>query len=149
MTRNMRLVQAAASFALTGTGGSCSAVVDLVSVLKGLSIVCWAIPSGPLLVRPYPYIGERYMGNKYHVLHRHLSRLSRLSRRDDLELGVAVISIHRAAEKGYLLGNWAAGVWGSQKLVRGLALISALGARPHTLASPSRAQVHATTASRR
>jgi hypothetical protein len=39
MTRNMRLVQAAASFALTGTGGSCSAVVDLVSVLKGLSIV--------------------------------------------------------------------------------------------------------------
>jgi hypothetical protein len=35
----MRLVQAAASFALTGTGGSCSAVVDLVSVLKGLSIV--------------------------------------------------------------------------------------------------------------
>jgi hypothetical protein len=41
------------------------------------------------------------MGNKYHVLHRHLSRLSRLSRRDDLELGVAVTSIHRAAEKGY------------------------------------------------
>ncbi len=39
------------------------------------------------------------MGNKYHVLHRHLSRLSRLSRRDDLELGVAVTSIHRAAEK--------------------------------------------------
>src|SRR5215211_8189078 len=39
MTRNMKLVQAAASFALTGTGGSCSAVVDLVSVLKGLSIV--------------------------------------------------------------------------------------------------------------
>ena len=35
----MKLVQAAASFALTGTGGSCSAVVDLVSVLKGLSIV--------------------------------------------------------------------------------------------------------------
>src|SRR5829696_1214486 len=100
MTRNMKLVQAAASFALTGTGGSCSAVVDLVSVLKGLSIVCWAIPSGPLLlVRPYPYIGERYMGNKYHILHRHLSRLSRLSRRDDLELGVAVTSIHRAAEK--------------------------------------------------
>src|SRR5215212_6139657 len=99
MTRNMRLVQAAASFALTGTGGSCSAVVDLVSVLKGLSIVCWAIPSGPLLVRPYTYIGERYMGNKYHVLHRHSSRLSRLSRRDDLELGVAVASIHRAAEK--------------------------------------------------
>src|SRR5215210_5207925 len=97
MDRNMQLVQAAASFALTGTGGSCSAVVDLVSVLKGLSIVCWAIPSGPLLlVRPYPYIGERYMGNKYHVLHRHLSRLSR---RDDLELGVAVTSIHRAAEK--------------------------------------------------
>src|SRR5215213_3664272 len=99
MQRNMKLAQAAASFALTGTGGSCSAVVDLVSVLKGLSIVCWAIPSGPLLVRPYPYIGERYMGNKYHVLHRHLSRLSRLSRRDDLELGVAVTSIHRAAEK--------------------------------------------------
>jgi hypothetical protein len=47
-------------------------IADLVSVLKGLSIVCWAIPSGPLLlVRPYPYIGERYMGNKYHVLHRH------------------------------------------------------------------------------
>src|ERR687889_186898 len=99
MTRNMKLVQAAASFALTGTGGSCIAGVDLVSVLKGLSIVCWAIPSGPLLVRPYPYIGERYMGNKYHVLHRHLSRLSRLSRRDDLELGVAVTSIHRTAEK--------------------------------------------------
>jgi hypothetical protein len=39
MYRNMKLVQAAASFALTGTGGSCSAVVDLVSVLKGLSIV--------------------------------------------------------------------------------------------------------------
>lgn len=39
------------------------------------------------------------MGDKYHVLHRHLSRLSRLSRRDDLELGVAVTSIHRAAEK--------------------------------------------------
>jgi hypothetical protein len=39
------------------------------------------------------------MGNKYHVLHRHLSRLSRLSRRDDLELGVAVTSIHRTAEK--------------------------------------------------
>ena len=38
------------------------------------------------------------MGNKYHVLHRHLSRLSRLSRRDDLELGVAVTSIHRTAE---------------------------------------------------
>ena len=35
----MKLAQAAASFALTGTGGSCSAVVDLVSVLKGLSIV--------------------------------------------------------------------------------------------------------------
>jgi hypothetical protein len=35
----MKLIQAAASFALTGTGGSCSAVVDLVSVLKGLSIV--------------------------------------------------------------------------------------------------------------
>src|ERR671921_849693 len=95
MTRNIKLVQAAASFALTGTGGSCSAVADLVSVLKGLSIVCWAIPSGPLLVRPYPYIGERYMGNKYHVLHSHLSRLSR---RDDLELGVAVTSIHRTAE---------------------------------------------------
>src|SRR5215203_5917155 len=105
MTRNMKLVQAAASFALTGTGGSCSAVVDLVSVLKGLSIVCWAIPSGPLLVRPYPFIGERYMGNKYHILHRHLSRLSRLSRRDDLELGVAVTSIHRAAEKNGVLGN--------------------------------------------
>src|SRR5215204_1036155 len=104
MYRNMRLVQAAASFALTGTGGSCSAVVDLVSVLKGLSIVCWAIPSGPLLVRPYPYIGERYMGNKYHVLHRHLSRLSRLSRRDDLELGVAVPSIHELPRRS-LLGN--------------------------------------------
>jgi hypothetical protein len=36
------------------------------------------------------------MGNKYHVLHRHLSRLSRP---DDLGLGVAVPSIHRAAER--------------------------------------------------
>src|SRR5215213_1912073 len=104
MTRNMKLVQAAASFALTGTGGSCSAVVDLVSVLKGLSIVlrvgvpgalssvsrlvivhhllCWAIPSGSLLVvRLYPSIGGRYMGNKYHVLHGHLSRLGRKSTR--------------------------------------------------------------------
>ena len=36
------------------------------------------------------------MGNKYHVLHRHLSRLSRP---DDLGLGVAVPSIHPAAEK--------------------------------------------------
>jgi hypothetical protein len=34
------------------------------------------------------------MGNKYHVLHRHLSRLSR---RDDLGLGVAVPSIHPTA----------------------------------------------------
>src|SRR5215217_9291164 len=92
MTRNIKLVQAAASFALTGTGGSCSAVVDLVSVLKGLSIVlrvvivhhllCWAIPSGSLLVvRLYPSIGGRYMSNKYHVLHGHLSRLSRLGRK--------------------------------------------------------------------
>ena len=59
-------------------------------------LLCWAIPSGSLLVRSYPYIGGRYMGNKYHVLHRHLSRLSR---RDDLGLGVAVTSIHPAAEK--------------------------------------------------
>ena len=36
------------------------------------------------------------MGNKYHVLHRHLSRLSR---RDDLGLGVAVPSIHPVSEK--------------------------------------------------
>src|SRR3954462_238601 len=109
----MILVQAAASFALTGTGGSCSAVVDLVSLVIVHHLLCWAILSGPLLlVRPYPYIGERYMGNKYHVLHRHLSRLSRLSRRDDLELGVAVTSIHRAAEKGYLLGNSELPVYG-------------------------------------
>src|SRR5215208_3906194 len=39
-------------------------------------LLCWAIPSGSLLVRPYPYIRGRYMGDKYHVLHRHLSRLS-------------------------------------------------------------------------
>src|SRR5215212_8194706 len=112
MTRNMKLVQAAASFALTGTGGSCSAVVDLVSVLKGLSnvalssvsrlvivhhLLCWAIPSGSLLVvRLYPSIGGRYMGNKYHVLHRPLSRLSRS---DNLGLGVAVPSIHSISEK--------------------------------------------------
>src|SRR5829696_8428389 len=97
MTRNIKLVQAAASFALTGTGGSCSAVVDLVSVLKGLSnvalssvsrlvivhhLLCWAIPSGSLLVvRLYPSIGGRYMGNKYHVLHGHLSRMARLDQR--------------------------------------------------------------------
>jgi hypothetical protein len=36
------------------------------------------------------------MGNKYHVLHRHLSRLSRP---DDLGLGVAVPSIHPVSEK--------------------------------------------------
>ena len=36
------------------------------------------------------------MGNKYHVLHRHLSRLSRP---DDLGLGVAVPSIHPVFEK--------------------------------------------------
>jgi hypothetical protein len=60
-------------------------------------LLWWAIPSGSLLlVRAYPYIGGRYMGNKYHVLHRHLSRLSRP---DDLGLGVAVPSIHQAAEK--------------------------------------------------
>src|SRR5829696_5867525 len=39
-------------------------------------LLCQAIPSGSLLVRPYPYIRGRYMGDKYHVLHRHLSRLS-------------------------------------------------------------------------
>ena len=33
MYRNMKLVQAAASFALTGTGESCSVVVVLVSVI--------------------------------------------------------------------------------------------------------------------
>jgi hypothetical protein len=38
----MKLVHAAASFALTGTGGSCSAVVGSVSVLKDLSIV-WGV----------------------------------------------------------------------------------------------------------
>src|SRR5215212_2925889 len=42
-------------------------------------LLCQAIPSGSLLVRPYPYIRGRYMGDKYHVLHRHLSRLSRLA----------------------------------------------------------------------
>src|SRR5215212_874901 len=53
MTRNIKLVQAAASFALTGTGGSCSAVVDLVSVLKGLSIVLRVgVPGLDLIVRP-------------------------------------------------------------------------------------------------
>ena len=36
------------------------------------------------------------MGNRYHTLHRHLSRLSRP---DDLGIGVAVPSIHQAAEK--------------------------------------------------
>jgi hypothetical protein len=36
------------------------------------------------------------MGNKYHVLHRHLSRLSRP---DDLGLGVAVPSMHPVSEK--------------------------------------------------
>jgi recombinational DNA repair protein RecR len=36
------------------------------------------------------------MGNKYHVLHRHLSRLSRP---DDLGLEVAVPSIHPVSEK--------------------------------------------------
>src|SRR5215213_7572494 len=52
MTRNIKLVQAAASFALTGTGGSCSAVVDLVSVLKGLSIVLRVgVPGLDLIVR--------------------------------------------------------------------------------------------------
>jgi hypothetical protein len=35
----MKLVQAAASFALTGAGGSCRAVVVLVVVLKGLSVL--------------------------------------------------------------------------------------------------------------
>lgn len=37
------------------------------------------------------------MGNKYHVLRRHLSRLSRP---DDLGLGVAVSSIHPVSENG-------------------------------------------------
>jgi len=41
------------------------------------------------------------MGNKYHVLHRHLSRLSRP---DDLGLGVAVPSIHESPRRG-VLGN--------------------------------------------
>jgi hypothetical protein len=36
------------------------------------------------------------MGNKYHALHRHLSRLSRPN---DLGLGVAVPSIHPVSEK--------------------------------------------------
>jgi hypothetical protein len=36
------------------------------------------------------------MGNRYHVLHRHLSRLSRPN---DLGLGVAVPSVDPAAEK--------------------------------------------------
>src|SRR5215208_2113599 len=70
MTRNIKLVQAAASFALTGTGGSCSSVEDLVSVLKGLSIVLrvgvpgldlilggtWFTASTPRLGGPDPYV---------------------------------------------------------------------------------------------
>src|ERR687884_608226 len=53
----MKLVQAAASFALTGTGGSCSAVVDLVSVLKGLSIVLRVgVPGLDLIVRRSSFI---------------------------------------------------------------------------------------------
>jgi hypothetical protein len=57
MTRNIKLVQAAASFALTGTGGSCSAVVDLVSVLKGLSIVLRVgVPGLDLIVRRSSFI---------------------------------------------------------------------------------------------
>ena len=36
------------------------------------------------------------MGNKYHALHRHLSRLSRPN---DLGLGVAVSSMHPVSEK--------------------------------------------------
>ena len=36
------------------------------------------------------------MGNKYHVLHRHLSRLSRP---DDPGLGAAVPSMHPVSEK--------------------------------------------------
>ncbi len=39
------------------------------------------------------------MGNKYHVLHRHLSRLSRLSRPNDLGLGVDVPSMYPVSEK--------------------------------------------------
>src|SRR5215210_9387246 len=39
-------------------------------------LLCRATPSGSLLVRPYPYIRGRYMGNKRHVLHRLFSRLS-------------------------------------------------------------------------
>src|ERR687893_551937 len=57
MQKNMKLVQAAASFALTGTGGSCSAVVDLVSVLKGLSIVLRVgVPGLDLIVRRSSFI---------------------------------------------------------------------------------------------
>src|ERR671911_251670 len=57
MTKNMKLVQAAASFALTGIGGSCSAVVDLVSVLKGLSIVLRVgVPGLDLIVRRSSFI---------------------------------------------------------------------------------------------
>src|ERR671916_80158 len=57
MMRNMKLVQAAASFALTGMGGSCSAVVDLVSVLKGLSIVLRVgVPGLDLIVRRSSFI---------------------------------------------------------------------------------------------
>ena len=45
------------------------------------------------------------MGNKYHALHMHLSRLSRFASKsqhhDDLGLVAAVPSIHRAAEKEY------------------------------------------------
>jgi hypothetical protein len=53
------------------------------------------------------------MGNKYHVLHRHLSRLSRP---DDLGLGVAVPSMHQLLRRGLLGNRGASGIKRSQKL---------------------------------
>jgi hypothetical protein len=64
------------------------------------------------------------MGNRYHVLHRHLSRLSRP---DDLGLGAAISSMHPVSEnsssRNCLKNSWRAsgvGVSVSQKGKMGL-----------------------------